>query len=141
MITAGDPVMLIVPQMDTLLVEAKVEPKDIDQIQFGQPVVLRFSAFNTRTTPEINGAVRRSISRSPIGAASSARDLLRGHRDANEIIAFVRCAGRSRCRHRRERRADDAERFAAGQSEVHILTDDLLLARRTDGRILYDDSL
>jgi len=72
-ITAGDPVMLIVPQMDTLLVEAKVEPKDIDQIQFGRPVVLRFSAFNTRTTPEINGAVRRSISRSPIGAASSAR--------------------------------------------------------------------
>jgi HlyD family secretion protein len=58
-ITAGDPVMLIVPQMDTLLVEAKVEPKDIDQIQFGQPVVLRFSAFNTRTTPEINGAVVR----------------------------------------------------------------------------------
>ena len=72
-ITAGDPVMLIVPQMDTLLVEAKVEPKDIDQIQFGQPVVLRFSAFNTRTTPEINGAVRRSISRSPIGAVSSPR--------------------------------------------------------------------
>ncbi len=58
-ITAGDPVMLIVPQMDTLLVEAKVEPKDIDQIQFGQPVVLRFSAFNMRTTPEINGAVVR----------------------------------------------------------------------------------
>jgi HlyD family secretion protein len=58
-ITAGDPVMLIVPQMDTLLVEAKVEPKDIDQVQFGQPVVLRFSAFNMRTTPEINGAVVR----------------------------------------------------------------------------------
>ena len=58
-ITAGDPVMLIVPQMDTLLVEAKVEPKDIDQIQFGQPVVLRFSAFNMRTTPEINGTVVR----------------------------------------------------------------------------------
>src|SRR4029077_7024923 len=45
-ITAGDARMLIVPQMDTLLVEAKVEPKDIDQVQFGQPVVLRFSAFN-----------------------------------------------------------------------------------------------
>jgi hypothetical protein len=41
----------------------------------------------------------------------------------------------------RSRRADDAERFAAGQSEVHVLTDDLLLARRTDGRVLYDDSL
>jgi HlyD family secretion protein len=58
-ITAGDPVMLIVPEADNLLVEAKVEPKDIDQIQFGQPVVLRFSAFNMRTTPEVNGTVVR----------------------------------------------------------------------------------
>ena len=58
-ITAGDPVMLIVPETDTLLVEAKVEPRDIDQVQLGQPVVLRFSAFNMRTTPEINGTVAR----------------------------------------------------------------------------------
>jgi HlyD family secretion protein len=58
-ITAGDPVMLIVPESDTLLVEAKVEPRDIDQVQIGQPVVLRFSAFNTRTTPELNGRVVR----------------------------------------------------------------------------------
>jgi HlyD family secretion protein len=58
-ITAGDPVMLIVPETDTLIVEAKVEPKDIHQVQFGQPVVLRFSAFNMRTTPETNGTVVR----------------------------------------------------------------------------------
>jgi HlyD family secretion protein len=58
-ITAGDPVMLIVPETDTLLVEAKVDPKDIDQVQLGQPVVLRFSAFNMRTTPEVNAAVVR----------------------------------------------------------------------------------
>ena len=31
-ITAGDPIMLIVPEADTLLVEAKVDPKDIDQV-------------------------------------------------------------------------------------------------------------
>jgi HlyD family secretion protein len=58
-IAAGDPIMLIVPKSDNLLVEVKVEPKDIDQIQFGQPVLLRFSAFNTRTTPEIQGTVVR----------------------------------------------------------------------------------
>jgi HlyD family secretion protein len=58
-ITAGDPVMLVVPEADSLLVEAKVEPRDIDQVQIGQPVVLRFSAFNTRTTPELNGTVVR----------------------------------------------------------------------------------
>ena len=58
-ITAGDPIMLIVPETDTLLVEAKVEPRDIDQVQLGQTVLLRFSAFNLRTTPEINGTVAR----------------------------------------------------------------------------------
>jgi HlyD family secretion protein len=58
-VTAGDPIMLIVPESDNLLVEVKVDPKDIDQIQFDQPVVLRFSAFNARTTPELNGQVVR----------------------------------------------------------------------------------
>jgi len=58
-ITAGDPVMLIVPESDNLLVEVKVDPKDIDQVQFDQPVVLRFSSFNARTTPEINAKVVR----------------------------------------------------------------------------------
>jgi len=58
-VTAGDPIMLVVPETDTLLVEAKVEPRDIDQVKLGQPVVLRFSAFNMRTTPELNGTVSR----------------------------------------------------------------------------------
>jgi HlyD family secretion protein len=58
-VTAGDPIMLIVPESDNLLVEVKVDPKDINQVQFGQPVVLRFSSFNARTTPEINGTVVR----------------------------------------------------------------------------------
>jgi len=58
-ITAGDPIMMIVPESDNLLVEVKVEPKDIEQIQLNQPVVLRFSAFSLRTTPEIDGTVVR----------------------------------------------------------------------------------
>src|SRR5215475_738740 len=58
-VTAGDPIMLIVPESDNLIVEVKVDPKDIDQVQFDQPVVLRFSSFNARTTPEIEGVVTR----------------------------------------------------------------------------------
>jgi HlyD family secretion protein len=58
-VTAGDPIMLVVPETDSLLVEAKVDPKDIDQVKLGLPVVLRFSAFNLRTTPELNGTVSR----------------------------------------------------------------------------------
>jgi HlyD family secretion protein len=58
-ITAGDAMMMIVPQADDLSVEAKVDPKDIDKLQIGQRTLMRFSAFNQRTTPELNGAVTR----------------------------------------------------------------------------------
>lgn len=58
-IPAGDTIMLIVPESDNLQVEAKINPRDIDQVQVGQPAMLRFSAFNLRTTPEINGTVTR----------------------------------------------------------------------------------
>jgi HlyD family secretion protein len=58
-ITAGDAIMMIVPQADDLSVEAKVDPKDIDKLQIGQKTLMRFSAFNQRTTPELNGLVTR----------------------------------------------------------------------------------
>ena len=58
-ITAGDTIMLIVPQTDDLQVEAKVQPQDIDKLQVGQKTLLRLSAFNQRTTPELNGVVTR----------------------------------------------------------------------------------
>lgn len=56
-INAGEPIMLIVPKTDGLDVEAKIAPQDIDQVRIGSPAVLRFSAFNQRTTPEIRGEV------------------------------------------------------------------------------------
>jgi HlyD family secretion protein len=58
-ITAGDAIMMIVPQADALSVEAKVNPQDIDKLQIGQKTLLRLSAFNQRTTPELNGVVNR----------------------------------------------------------------------------------
>lgn len=58
-VTAGDAIMLIVPQSDDLQVEAKVNPQDIDKLQVGQKTLLRLSAFNQRTTPELNGVVSR----------------------------------------------------------------------------------
>jgi HlyD family secretion protein len=58
-ITAGDAIMMIVPQGDDLSVEAKVNPQDIDKLQIGQKTLLRLSAFNQRTTPELNGVVTR----------------------------------------------------------------------------------
>jgi HlyD family secretion protein len=58
-ITAGDAIMLIVPQTDSLSVEARVNPQDIDKLVIGQKTLLRLSAFNQRTTPELNGVVTR----------------------------------------------------------------------------------
>lgn len=58
-IAPGEQIMMIVPEVDKLVVEAKVAPQDIDQIYYGQATNLRFSAFNQKTTPEITGTVER----------------------------------------------------------------------------------
>jgi HlyD family secretion protein len=58
-ISPGEAIMLIVPDADSLSVEAKVNPQDIEQVQLKQRAVLRFSAFNAATTPEIDGVVSR----------------------------------------------------------------------------------
>jgi len=42
-----------------LTVEAKVNPQDIEQVQLNQRAALRFSAFNSATTPEIDGRISR----------------------------------------------------------------------------------
>ena len=56
-VAPGETIMLIVPDQDTLKVEAKVAPQDIDQLHTGQTVSLRFSAIDQRTTPVINGTL------------------------------------------------------------------------------------
>ena len=53
----GETIMLIVPENDVLSVDAKVSPNDIDQLRGKQSVLLRFSAFSQRTTPQINGTI------------------------------------------------------------------------------------
>ena len=58
-IGAGETIMLIVPKAEKLTIEAKVAPRDIDQISIGQMAMLRFTAFNQRTTPEVAGNVAR----------------------------------------------------------------------------------
>lgn len=58
-IQAGEPVMLIVPDSDALIIEAKIAPQEIDQVHLGQRAVVRFPAFNQRTTPELDGEIVR----------------------------------------------------------------------------------
>ncbi len=58
-IAPAEPIMLIVPENDDLALEVNIQPKDVDQIRPGMGAVLRMSAFNQRTTPELNGQVSR----------------------------------------------------------------------------------
>lgn len=56
-IRAADPVLFLVPQDRPLIIEARVDPIHIDQIRLGQEVLLRFSALDQRSTPELVGQV------------------------------------------------------------------------------------
>jgi len=56
-IRAGDAVMEVVPDSDDLQIEARLQPNDIDQVRAGQLAYVRFSAFNQRVTPQLNGQV------------------------------------------------------------------------------------
>ncbi|WP_422038475.1 HlyD family type I secretion periplasmic adaptor subunit [Roseibium sp.] len=53
-IAPGETVMQIVPREDQLIIEAQVQPVDIDQLQPGQEARIRFPSFDQRTTPELN---------------------------------------------------------------------------------------
>ena len=57
-INGGEPVLYIVPDSDKLVVEAKIAPHDIDQVLESRTAMLRFAAFNQRTTPELVGTIR-----------------------------------------------------------------------------------
>jgi HlyD family secretion protein len=56
-IRAGDTIMEVVPDLEDLQIEARLQPNDIDQVRMGQRAFIRFSAFNQRVTPQLNGTV------------------------------------------------------------------------------------
>jgi HlyD family secretion protein len=53
----GETIMQIAPRAEPLIIEAKVTPQDIDQVEIGAPVRIRIDAGNRRTTPDLNGRV------------------------------------------------------------------------------------
>ena len=55
----GEPILEIVPQDARLVVAARVDPGDVDQVFAGQQAKLRFTAFPARATPELDGHVAR----------------------------------------------------------------------------------
>ncbi|WP_017930886.1 HlyD family type I secretion periplasmic adaptor subunit [Robiginitomaculum antarcticum] len=57
-ITPANPIMEIIPINDRLVIETQVDPVSIDQVYIGQATTVRLSAFNQRTTPELDGKVQ-----------------------------------------------------------------------------------
>lgn len=56
-ITPAEQLMLIVPEEDSLTIQARVMPNEIDQVKIGRQARLRLTAFNQQKTPEVDGYV------------------------------------------------------------------------------------
>lgn len=56
-LSAAEVAMVIVPDHDRLIVEAQVEPADIDEVHAAQKANLRFSGFADRVGPDVTGEV------------------------------------------------------------------------------------
>jgi len=54
-IPPGGHLLDIVPQHERLILEARVNPMDIDRVKLGQTAEVRFTAFKTRETPKLEG--------------------------------------------------------------------------------------
>jgi HlyD family secretion protein len=107
-VTPGEELMLIVPESDALVVDAQIAPQHIDDVDPGQPVVIRFSAFDRNTTPECHGSVDRV---SP--------DLIRNEAQRTAYyVARISIKDRAEC-------LDDSKHLVPGMpAELHIQTGD-----------------
>ena len=56
-VQSAEPLMYVIPQDQPLIISTRVEAIHVDQVHMGQEATLKFSAFNQRTTPELNGSV------------------------------------------------------------------------------------
>lgn len=56
-VAKGEVLLEIVPQNDTLIIEAKVNPRDIDQVRVGEDAVVRIAAGEERANPDLTGKV------------------------------------------------------------------------------------
>ena len=57
-VAPGGTLLQIIPEDRKLLVEAKITPHDIDKVHPGQEATVRFSSFDSHSTPRLSGIVR-----------------------------------------------------------------------------------
>jgi HlyD family secretion protein len=56
-VNPGETMMLIVPEEDRLIIEARIDPQQVDQVRIGGKAFVRFSSFSQKTTPELTGTI------------------------------------------------------------------------------------
>jgi HlyD family secretion protein len=56
-IQPGETVMIVVPQNDSLTIESRVSPMEIEQVKAGTRAVVKLTGFSSRTTPDLAGHV------------------------------------------------------------------------------------
>jgi len=54
-IEPGEVIMTFVPKQDALIIEARIDPKDVDEIAAGQEASIRLPSLNQRVTPKLAG--------------------------------------------------------------------------------------
>ncbi len=57
-VAPGAPILQVIPIDKGMEFEVSIQPQNIDEIYVGQEVNIMFSAFNARTTPQLNGTVK-----------------------------------------------------------------------------------
>lgn len=58
-VRSAEPLLYVIPQDRPLVIGARIATINIDEVQLGQPAILRFPSFASRTTPEIEGRIDR----------------------------------------------------------------------------------
>lgn len=58
-VAPGETLMLVVPESDELIVEVRIDPSKVDSVHIGGKAHVRFTAFDSRITPEATGRVDR----------------------------------------------------------------------------------
>jgi HlyD family secretion protein len=56
-VEAGKSVLELVPASDSLIIEVRVRPQDVDNVKVGQKAIVRLSALSQRVTPMVAGNV------------------------------------------------------------------------------------
>jgi HlyD family secretion protein len=56
-VAPGGAIMQVVPEGERLIIDAQVQPQDIDKVRTGGHAQVRFSAFNARSTPNLAATV------------------------------------------------------------------------------------